>query len=341
MADGHPARRLVDVLTGAWQAQALHAAAVLRIPDHIHTGHTTAAALASVTESDKDGIERLMRLLTAMDVFTGGADAGYRLTPVSDLLRTEHDSSMRDMAVVYGDEFHRAWGAVVPSVQTGVSGFQHAFGASLRDHLAATPEAAVRFQRAMNAGNVFFQDVAAGHDFSSARSVIDVAGGAGMLLSTILHAHPRLHGVLFDLPHVIPVAEEYLRHTLGEDRVDIIGGDIFEQVPAGGDVYLLSRVLQDWDDARCTRLLTTIRAAMPRTARLLIVERIIPVAPKKRGALLPLLWDLHLLIAAGGRERTLDGYRTLLNGAGLRLEGVHDLALETSLLVAAPVEDEE
>ena len=336
MADGHPARRLVDVLTGSWQAQALHAAAALSIPDHIHAGHTTAAALAGITDSDKDGIERLMRLLTAMDVFTGGPDVGYRLTPVSDLLRTDHERSMRDLALVYGEEFHRAWGAVVPAIRSGGSGFEHAFGASLREHLAAAPEAAARFQRAMNAGNVFFQDVAATHDFSSARSVVDVAGGAGMLLSTILQAHPRLHGVLFDLPHMLPVAEEHLGRTLGTGRHDIVGGDIFEQVPAGGDVYLLSRVLQDWDDAHSLRLLATVRAAMPRTARLLIVERVVPA---DGSALLPLLWDLHLLVAAGGRERTLDGYRTLLDGAGLRLESVHDLALETSLLVAAPRED--
>ncbi|MFF9776470.1 methyltransferase [Streptomyces sp. NPDC013978] len=338
MPDRHPARHVVDVLTGAWQAQALHAAAALGIPDHIHAGHTTPAALAAVADCDKDGIERLMRLLTATGIFEGEADSGYRLTEAGDLLRTDHDYSMRDMAVVYGQEFHRAWGAITPALRTGTSGFQHAYGTSLREHLASDPEAATSFQRAMNAGNVFFRDVAAVHDFSTADTVVDVAGGAGALLTTILHAHPRLRGVLFDLPHVTPVAEENLSRTLDADRYDTVSGSIFEKVPEGGDVYLLSRVLQDWDDARCLRLLTTVRAAMPATARLLIVERVIP---DDGDALLPLLWDLHLLMAAGGRERTLDGYRTLLHGAGLRLQTVHELALETSLLVAAPVEEDE
>ncbi|NKQ23655.1 methyltransferase [Streptomyces galbus] len=337
MADGHPERRVVDILTGAWQAQALHAAAALAIPDHIHAGHTTAAALAAATDCDKDAVERLMRLLTAIGVFTGTADTGYRLTPAGDLLRTDHARSMRDMALVYGQEFHRAWGAVTAAVRTGTSGFEHAFGVPLREHLATDPPAAARFQRAMNAGNVIFQDVPAVHDFPATGTVVDVAGGAGALLAAVLHARPGLDGILFDIPPVTVFAEESLGRTLDADRYRTVGGNVFEEVPAGGDVYLLSRVLQDWDDAHCRRLLANIRAAMPAHARLLVVERVVA---EHGQCLLPLLWDLHLLMAAGGRERTLDGYRTLLGGAGLRLEAVHRLPLETSLLVAAPAKDD-
>ncbi|MFJ4713591.1 methyltransferase [Streptomyces sp. NPDC088785] len=338
MVDAHPARRVVDILTGAWQAQALHAAATLRIPDHLHAGHTTTAALADATGCDKDAVERLMRLLTAMELFDGSGDAGYRLTEAGDLLRSDHERSMRDMAVVYGQEFHRAWGSVVDAVRTGTSGFEHAFGTPLRAHLAADPEAASRFQRAMNAGNVFFQDVAAAHDFSGARTVVDVAGGAGSLLSAVLTVHPQLHGVLFDLPHVVPVAEAALGRALGADRYEIVAGDVFETVPGGADVYLLSRVLQDWDDAHCLRMLSVLRAAMPPSGRLLIVERVIPDPDEQDAPLLPLLWDLHLLMAAGGRERTLAGYRALFSGAGLRLSTVHHLALETDLLVVETAE---
>ncbi|MCQ4084301.1 methyltransferase [Streptomyces sp. RB6PN25] len=344
MAGRHPARRVVDILTGAWQAQALYAAAALDLPDHITAGNTTAARLAAVTGSDQDGIERLMRLLTAMGVVDGTPGEGYRLTDVGTLLRSDDDRSMRDMAVIYGEEFHRAWGEVVPAVRTGTSGFEHAFGTPLRGYLEREPGAAVRFQRAMNAGNVFFADVVKAYDFTACRTVVDVAGGSGMLLSTILQAHPHLHGLLFDLPHVIPVAEEHLSRTLGPGRCRTVGGDAFRAVPPGADAYLLSRVLQDWDDARCTQLLSTVRAAMPDTARLLILERVIPTAGSTADStdgegVLALLWDLHLLMAAGGRERTLDGYRTLLDGAGLRLESVVPLALETSLLIAAPAQD--
>ncbi|QMU71556.1 methyltransferase [Streptacidiphilus sp. P02-A3a] len=336
MADAPPARRVVDILTGAWQAQALYAAAALALPDHVAAGAGTAAALAAAAGSDQDGIVRLMRLLTAMGLFEDNADEGYRLTAVGGLLRTDHDQSMRDMAVIYGEEFHHAWAQVVPAVRTGTSGFEYAFGTSLHGYLEHEPGAGAKFQRAMNAGNAFFGDVATAFDFSGCRTVVDVAGGSGMLLSTVLRAYPELRGVLFDLPRVTPVAREHLDLAVGPDRCLTVAGDLFEAVPAGADAYLLSRVLQDWDDERCVRLLRNLRAAMPDTARLLIVERVIPT---DGSGLLALLWDLHLLMAAGGRERTIDGYRTLLDAAGLRLESVTPLALETSLLVVAPVTD--
>lgn len=330
MPDQKAARRVVDIITGTWQAQALYAAVALRIPDHVAAGHTTDEALAERARSDPDGLRRLTRLLTAMDVLEA-TDTGYRLTATGELLRSDAPHSMSDMVRIYGEEFHRAWGAVVPAVRTGTSGFQHAFGMTLHTYLR-DPGAGARFQRAMNAGNVFFPDVLDVFDFGGHHTAVDVAGGSGAFLATVLARHPRLHGILFDQPHMVPVATAHLDAAIGSGRHEVRSGDIFEGVPAGGDVYLLSRVLQDWDDDRCATLLAHIRAVLPAHGRLLILERVVPDHGE---TLLPLLYDLHLLMAAGGRERDLAGYRDLLSAAGLRLESVHGLALETSLLVAA------
>ncbi|MEE4494068.1 methyltransferase [Streptomyces sp. BE230] len=334
MVDRIAARRVVDIITGAWQSQALYAAVALDIPDHIAAGHTTAEKLAAAAGASEDGITRLMRLLTAMQVFDGTGEDGYRPTAVSELLREEADQSMKDMVRIYGEEFHRAWGAVVPAVRSGTSGFTHAFGVSLHTYLRGEASAGLKFQRAMNAGNVFFPDVLDAFDFSKAGTVVDVAGGSGALLATVLRAHPEVHGVLFDQPHMVPIARRHLDAAVGPGRYEAVGGDVFQGVPGGADVYLLARVLQDWDDERCVQLLSHIRRAMPDGSRLLILERVIP---RDGSAMLPLLWDLHLLMAAGGRERQLSGYQDVLRAAGLRLESVHPLALETSLLVAAPV----
>jgi hypothetical protein len=150
-----------------------------------------------------------------------------------------------------------------------------------------------------------------------------------------LRASPATHGVLFDLPHAAQIARKYLGDALPADRFDVVSGDMFQAVPPGAGAYLLSRVLQDWDDNTCVALLSNCRNAMPDSARLLILERIIPddISASATGQL-PLLWDLHLLTMVGGRQRTLDGYRSVLDDAGLRLETVHSLALETNLLVA-------
>ncbi|APS21433.1 MULTISPECIES: methyltransferase [Streptomyces] len=333
MADRSAARRVVDIVTGAWQSQALYAAVALGLADHIAAGHLTDEKLAAAAGADEDAITRLMRLLTAMEVFGGNGRDGYRPTAVSECLREGADQSMSDMVRIYGEEFHRAWGAVVPAVRSGTSGFAHAFGTTLHAYLRDEPSAGPKFQRAMNAGNVFFPDVLDAFDFSGVRTVVDVAGGSGSLLATVMRAHPGVHGVLFDQPHMLPIAARYLDEAVGPGRYATRGGDIFREVPGGADVYLLSRVLQDWDDEHCVRLLSTVRRAMPATARLLVVERVIP---EDGSHLLPLLWDLHLLMAAGGRERTGPGYAAVLGAAGFRTESVHPLALETSLLVAAP-----
>ncbi|MFB7634678.1 methyltransferase [Streptomyces sp. NPDC056149] len=330
MPDQKAARRIVDIMTGTWQAQALYAAVALGLADHIEDGRTTDEALAAATRSPTDGIRRLMRLLTAMDVFEERA-GGYRLTPTGELLRADAPHAMGELVRLYGEEFHRAWGAVVPAVRTGTSGFQHAFGTSLHTHLEA-PEAAAKFQRAMNAGNVFFPEVLGAFDFSRRDLVVDVAGGSGLLLGTVLRAHPHLRGILVERPGMVPVARAHLDAALGAGRHEVRAGDAFAGVPAGGDVYLLSRVLQDWDDDRCLTLLRHIRGALAPEGRLLVLERVVPDGGE---ALLPLLYDLHLLMAAGGRERDLAGYRALFAAAGLELTSVHALALETSLLVAA------
>jgi len=271
------ARQVVDMITGTWRAQALYAAASLSLPDHIAAGHGTVSALAERTGASEDGLARLLRLLAALGVFTGDEEEekGYGLTEVGALLVGDGEQSMRDMVLLYGEEFHRAWGSVVPAVRTGTSGFEHAFGTSLHAYLRDEPDAGPRFLRAMNAGNVFFPEAAAAFDFTRAHTVVDVAGGSGLLLSAVLQAHPHLTGTVFDLPHMLPVAERHLSTAVGAHRYETATGDVFDKVPAGHDVYLLSRVLQDWDDERCVTLLANIREAMPDSGRLLVLERVV------------------------------------------------------------------
>lgn len=329
-----PARAVVDIITGTWQTQALYVAVALRLPDHVSAGHITSSDLAVAADADPDGIIRLMRLLTAIGVFGGDDHSGYAMTDISRLLRTDAPGSMRDMCLMYGEEFHRAWGEALAAVRVGQAGFEAAFGRTLHEYLAQESGSGPRFLRAMNAGSPFFSDVPDVYGFEGVKTITDVAGGSGKLLATILQVRPATTGVLFDREHMLPMAKEHLSSTLDPDRFTLVAGDFFESVPPGSDVYLLSRILQDWDDSSCITLLTNVRRAMRRHSdRLLIVERVINETGTR---VLPVLFDLHLLMMAGGRERTLAGYKSLLEGAGMRLEAIHDLALETTLLVARP-----
>lgn len=178
-------------------------------------------------------------------------------------------------------------------MRAGRAGFEDAFGCDLHEYLAAEPDAGPKFLRAMNAGSVFFSDVPKVFDFTACRTVTDLAGGSGLLLSTVLQANPGLHGVLMDREQMLPVAKEHLEATVTSGSYEVVAGDLVDAVPSGSDAYLLSRILQDWDDSACITLLTNVRRAMTTSsARLLIIERTIP---EDGSALLPLLFDLHLL----------------------------------------------
>lgn len=322
----------IELITGGWRAQALYTAARLRLPDHIEAGATSSGRLAAVTGAKEEGVRRLMRLLVAMGVFEGGEPTGFRNTEVSATL-LDRPGSLRDMCLLYGEEFYTAWGHVYEAISTVSAGFEMAFGQPLYTYLSQDEDASERFQRAMQAGNLFFDHVPEIFDFSGGKLVVDVGGGNGHLLTTILNAVPDARGVLFDREHVVSIARDHLAATIGLDRVELVGGSMFETVPPGGDVYLLCRVLAGWDDDAVVGAFENCRRAMAGpSSRLLILERVVD----DDSGVLPALWDLHLLMTNGGRHRSVARFRALLDQAGLDIERIAELPMETTALIAAP-----
>jgi hypothetical protein len=203
-------------------------------------------------------------------------------------------------------------------VRTGETAFHHAHGTGVFDYLAGHPELASVFNAAMTGNSpAHARLVAATYDFSRMSLVVDVGGGHGRLLATILERYPRLRGILFDLPHVIEGARQILNAAGVVDRCELVGGSFFEAVPAGGDAYILRNIIHDWEDDQAVAILTNCRRAMGTGARVLLVERYLATDPHEA---LPVLHaDLEMLVNVGGRERTTDEYATLLARSDLRL----------------------
>ena len=325
-SDVTPASTVVELITGGWRAQAVYTAVKLRLPDHVEAGQTTDAELAAASGAKEDGIHRLMRLLVAMDVFAGDS-TGYRNTDVSRAL-LDRPGSQRDMCLLYGEDFYTAWGHAAEAISTVSSGFELAYGKPVYAYFTADPTAAERFQGAMRAGNLFFDAVPGVFDFAGKR-VVDLGGGSGQLLGAILAATQDARGVLLDLPNVVAAATSRLSEFA--DRLELVGGDMFESVPAGGDVYLLCRVLAGHSDDAVVKLFTDIRRNLTApSARLLLLDRLVV---DEGSTVLPALWDLHLLMTTGGRHRSLVELRTLLDRAGLEVELAADLPVETTALI--------
>ncbi|MCO6009759.1 acetylserotonin O-methyltransferase [Actinoallomurus purpureus] len=331
-ADEEATRRMLDLLTGAWTTQALCAAAELGIADHLKSHPATSAELATLTNADPDLMHRILRYLESLGVLRRDGRR-WSLTGLGMTLRT---GALRDVARLYGGIFYRSFGSLSHSVRTGENAFEHALGMPPFDYLNEHPDQASVFHGAMAAGSSWFSGVPEVIDFTDAGTVVDVAGGHGDLLRHILMAAPAARGVLFDQPAVVDAAREELEKDDLLDRCEVIGGDFTEWVPEGGDVYLLSRILHDWDDEQCLKILANCRQAMSETARLVIIERPIPTDGTPS---LAIAWDVHMAVNnIGGRERTHEEYRRLLRVAGFRLVDTRPLALDMAALTAVPAD---
>ncbi|MFB7512289.1 methyltransferase [Streptomyces sp. NPDC056144] len=345
-ADG-PAETLLKLLTGAWTTQALATCARLGLPEAMnrHTG-TATAELAEAVGADPECLSVLLRYLRMLGVVDEGPD-GFRLTDVGALLDAETPRSMRPLALMYGGPFYQSFAHLTHTLRTGEPGFEHLYGENHFLHFARDPELAALFDQSMVSSAPIFDPlpahpvlVAAAEAAAGAatgadrpRTVVDIAGGTGELLGRVLTAHPTLRGILLERPQVLAAGRARLAGTDAGARCDYVAGD-FADVPHGADVYLLSRILHDWDDERCRTILRHCAEAMPSGADLLIVERLLPTDGTPS---LATAWDLHMMCNTGGRERTAEQYARMLGEHGIELVGHSPLALGAHALHARKI----
>jgi hypothetical protein len=176
--------------------------------------------------------------------------------------------------------------------------------------------------------------ILAAHDFGGYGTVADIGGGTGAVLAAVLAPHPGVRGILFDQPQVVAGAGAVLAEAGVAERVTVVGGDFFVEVPAGADAYILARVLHDWSDEDALRILRRVRAAMTADARLLLLEGV--VGPPNEDPMIKFL-DVMMLVSAGGRERTEGEWRELLAGADLELAGATRAGPARHVIEAVPV----
>lgn len=308
---------LYQLTTGAWLSQAISVAARLGVADAIAAGASSTTEIAQQVGADASTLYRLLRALSDPGVFAESPGGRFALTPMGESLRSDASHSLRRWAIWTGARFYRdAWSDLEQAVRTGEPSFARVHGADLFSYLDGHPDDAVVFDGAMQdiAGN-FLTGILAVYDFSGYSTIVDVGGGTGALLCSILAAAPHTRGVLLDTPPVLASAEPVLAAAGIADRCQTVAGDFFDQVPAGADLYILSNIVHDWDDQSALRILQTCRAAMRPDSRLLVIELVLPDdARPSMGKLL----DLEMLsVTPNGRQRTQAQYAELLAGARL------------------------
>ena len=326
---------LVQMAGALVLSRALYAVAELGVADHLAAGPRVADELARATGAHAPSLYRLLRTLASVGVFTEDADHHFALTPLGAALRSDAPGAGRSTVRMFaGPAMWASFGELLHAVRTGETGTERALGQPIFDYLSVRPEEAALFGEAMlGIHGAEPPAVAAAYDFAGVHTLVDVGGGIGTLLATVLRAHPEMQGVLLEMPHVTAEARTRLAAAGVGDRCTVVEGDFFEAVPPGGDAYVLSHVIHDWDEARCQAILANCRRAMGGRGRLLLVEAVLPPGDVPHpGKLL----DLVMLTVAGGRERSEAEYADLLAAAGFTLTRVVPTASQASVIEAVP-----
>jgi trans-aconitate methyltransferase len=328
--------RLLDLINANWTTQALATAVRLRLCERLRERPMPSDELAAACACHGAAMQRLLQALATLDVVTPGADGRYAVGALGEHLVSDRAGGLGPWAELCGTSSWRSWGRLLDCVRTGQSARQLDGGSRGLGHLEADPAAAALFHRSMAAISHAVA-AAAAHtlDLARAHCVVDVGGGTGQLLTALLQRHSHLRGVLFDRPHALAGAQAHLQQAGLGERCAMVGGDFFEVVPAGGDVLLLKSILHDWDDDDALRILLRCRAAMHPSARLAVIERLLPdqltALPAHRAMVRS---DLNTLVGPGGRERTLAAYRDLLVRSDLRVSHVVALTDHYSVVEA-------
>jgi orsellinic acid C2-O-methyltransferase len=314
-----PSDRAFQLVGGFRASQLVHAAAELKIPDLLAAGPKSSDQLSAATGIDRGRLHRLLRGLVALDVLAEDEDGLFTNTEVGETFR--EGGSRRPMAMMMIPHDYWSWGHFMETLRTGATGQQLAHDGTLWDSLQRDPAFALSFNQAMASNSEAVVDfVSKEGDFAHAHLIVDVGGGKGALVAGLVARHPNLRGIVCDLPSGLAEAQAYAAALGVQDRCAVAESDFFQSVPEGGDVYLLKDILHDWPDHDAIAILEVCRRAMGPGARLLIVERTLPVRvgddPLDHNRILT---DLHMMVLLGGKERTRDDFRDLFEKTGFGL----------------------
>ena len=308
----------MQLSTGYIASTCLYLAVKLRIPDRLASSARTSADLARELSVNEDALYRVLRTLTSLGVFEETAPRTFSNNLASSMVRSGTAESLYEMALWMSDPFHfLVYADAMHSLQTGKPAIEKAFGMPVFEYFPKHPDESEVFNNAMTMfSGMVIPAVLEVYDFSRIGTLVDVAGGHGRVLTSILEKYPTLLGVLFDMEHVLAGARTAIDSRGLSARCRTVAGDFFKAVPAGGDAYIMKHIIHDWDDERATQILKNIRAAMKPGGCVILLESVVVAGSQPDFAK---LIDLEMLLLPGGRERTQQEFRDLFARAGFTL----------------------
>jgi hypothetical protein len=311
-----------DLMTARWVADMIGVAAELELADFINAGAKTAEEIAKAKGLHASSLYRLLRGLASYGIFAEQEDGTFAQTPMSNALRKDVPLSAWGMAQLTTRPWSvHAWMELKHSIRTGTPAFEHVKGMQIFEYFNKHPNELELFAEAMRSFSAATgAAVVETYDFSGIRTLADIGGSQGYILSLVLQKYPDMRGILFDLPAVVKGAPNFIKSYGLESRIDVKSGDFFESIPGGADAYLLKHILHDWSDEDCLRILKNIYAVTEPGAKLLVVDAVIGARNEHEFAK---ILDIQMLVLTHeGKERTQAEWKDLLHAAGFQLTRV-------------------
>jgi hypothetical protein len=307
--------RLGDLMT----PMTIRAASSLGLPDHIDEDGVTVSTLAQRLAACPEALQRMLQLLAVAGVVALDDSGKFSLTDIGRVLRSDHPLSMCDAYALAAPDV-RSWSQLEHCMRTGQSGFERSYGESHRSYRAKNLAEDVRMDRAHQAATrLDILTLVRSYPWQGVTTLVDVGGGTGTFLAGVLRRVPGLQGTLFDLPRMVANAASILAAAGVAERCKVVGGDFFNDVPAGAEVYVLKAVVGGWDDAAVVKMLSVVRRAMRPDSRVLLIEPVMGAGKEFRRSNVV---QLHSFVLYGGRFRTVDDYRSLVQAAELQIRQV-------------------
>jgi hypothetical protein len=325
---------MFQLLNGVFVVGALSCLARLGIPDLVEEGPKSADELAAQVGADPRALYRLMRATACVGVLSEGPDGKFSETPLSAVLRSNATPSLKTFAIMHGRDWHGlGWSHLDYCVRTGKQALDKIYGMPIFQFFRQHPEEGQLFNQSMSdLSTIDSPAVADAYSFGEIQSIVDVGGGHGLLLATILSRNAHLKGTLYEVPHVVDGAKNGpLKPFM--DRCTLASGDMFSAVPTGADAYIMKHIIHDWPDEVCIKILKACRKGVNSGGKLLVVDNVIQpgneFAPGK-------FLDLQMLIFPGGCERTEKQFSDLFAAAGWKLSRVIPTAAIESIVEGVP-----
>jgi hypothetical protein len=320
-AESPPAARLSEMIFGFMISQAISVAANLGIADLLRDGPKHVDELARRAGAHSGALYRLMRALASVGVFAEEGGRRFRLTPLAEPLRADAPASLRAFSMYMSARYHmNVWGELLYSVRHGTPAFDHLNGSGVFEYFQKNPADAEIFNNAMTSlSSSVAEPIVNAYDFSRISKLVDVGGGHGYLLCSVLKRYPEMSGILYDAQSVTNGAASLVRAQGLEGRCELLSGDFFQSVPDGADAYMMKHIIHDWEDEKSARILGNCRRVINPKGRVLVIEMVVPEgnvpSPSK-------FLDLEMLLFLRSYERTEKEFRTLFRSAGFELTRV-------------------